>query len=85
MITFNIFTGNFDFVGDSGASSGLIPEYTTDPLSPALGESWILRTFLSFGGDLIYFHGAMPVTTGEDNKFEFSVLTTGGVKRTLLT
>ena len=85
MITFNIFTGNFDFVGSSDDGSVIFPEYDLDPVGPSFGEAWILRTIEAFGGDLLYFHGAMPVTTNDEYKFEFSVLTTGGIKRTLLT
>jgi hypothetical protein len=85
MIKFNIFTGNFDLVGDGGSSSAInFPILTSDPMAPANGEAWILVQDSPSGGDLLYFHGAMPVTNVTVDQFLFSVKTPSGPKRTEL-
>lgn len=83
MIKLNIFTGNFDFLGDSqgGSSSLNIPILMSDPLAPVNGEPWILVRASGDAGNLIYFHGAMPVTENATDEFLFSVQTPIGPKR----
>lgn len=87
MIKFNFFTGNFDFVGDSDGSSTKLnlPILTSDPIAAADGDAWILVSTDPDGGNLIYFHGAMPVTEDVSDQFQFSVKTPNGPKRVELT
>ena len=87
MIKFNFFTGNFDFTGSQGGSSGpvIIPEYGADPVSPQQGEAWVLRGPALIGGNLLYFFGAMPVTEQEVCAFSLSIQTTEGIKRVSIT
>jgi hypothetical protein len=83
VIKFNFFTGNFDFVGDSGGSSTQLnlPILMADPIGAVDGDAWILATLSQNCGDLIYFHGAMPVTEISSDQFLFSVKTPSGAKR----
>lgn len=41
-IVFNPFTGKFDYINTGSSSSGNIPVYTADPLSPAVGDVWLI-------------------------------------------
>ena len=85
MIKFNIFTGNLDYIGSQSSGSLNIPILMSDPASPIDGEAWILTTESPSGGDLLFFHGAMPVTTPAFDAFFFSVKTPSGPKRVELT
>lgn len=87
MIKFNIFTGNFDLIGDGvTTSSGLnLPLVTVDPGGAIDGDAWVLVQESPAGGDLVYFHGAMPVTTPTIDQYLFSVKTPSGAKRVELT
>lgn len=88
MIKFNPFLGNFDFVG--GVSGGGTPIrfdfYTVDPPGAVNGDAWIFVQSPSTDvGNLLYFHGAMPVTQPQIDDFYFSVKTASGIKRVELT
>lgn len=63
-----------------------LPEIDTDPVSPPIGTVWVLRTVINPVGTFAGFIGGYPLETQVDqDKFEFSVQTTLGVRRTELT
>lgn len=39
--------------GGSGGGSSIIPEFTSDPVSPTAGQTWILRTTTHSAGSSI--------------------------------
>ena len=41
---------NITPAGSSGGGGGTLPEYYTDPVSPAAGDTWILATIATAGG-----------------------------------
>lgn len=43
-IIFNPISGKFDYINTSTAGSVSIPEYTTDPVSPAAEDVWVLKS-----------------------------------------
>ena len=60
----------------------VLQEYASDPVSPAQGTAWILRTVLNPQGTFSgFFGGFVNTTTIDDNQFQLSVNTTYGIKR----
>ena len=41
-IVFNPFTGKFDYI--NATTGAVIPEFTSDPVSPTPEETWVLHT-----------------------------------------
>ena len=80
----NPFTGEFDFVGPPATAS--IPEYTTDPVSPAVEDAWVLHTVPTGAGVPIGLLLALTYSGTGTEKWEFSYKTsTGGIKRVEIT
>lgn len=71
-IIFNPFTGKFDYVNAPGVS---IPEYTSDPVSPVAGDTWVLRSTPEPGGGAIGLLLALTYA-GEGLEYELSYFTT---------
>lgn len=82
-ITFNPFTDNLDFTG-----SGVIPELTSDPVSPYKNQSWVLVTQTGSGGNAGIPIGMLLSLTYPGNAsytYQFSYYTTEGtIKRVTL-
>lgn len=69
-ITFNPLTGRFDFVND-------IPELTSDPATPNVGDTWVIIT--SFGSAGLAM-GPLGLTySGPINTYQLSYYTAEGV------
>jgi len=83
----NPFSGLIDFTGDSGSGSLIIPEVQVDPSSPSIGQPWILATpVVPPVVELTALYGAMPLTQDDSvYQYQFSVYTSSGTKRVLLT
>jgi hypothetical protein len=70
--------------GPAGTVS--LTEYTNDPISASLGDSWLIKNIDRVQGSALLFFGAMPITQEVTSyNFLFSVKTTEGTYRTLLT
>lgn len=74
---------NTEFTKSGGSSSGgALPEYTTDPASPTVGQSWLLREVVNPAGTVEGFVAGLPVLTLTDqSRFDLSVKTTEGIRR----
>lgn len=71
LITFNPFTDNLDFVG----SGGTIPEYASDPLSPAVNSAWVLKTVIPDGTPIGLL---LALTYTSEITYQFSYRTSEG-------
>ena len=79
-ITWNPFTDNLDFTG-SGSGSITIPEYLTDPSSPAANSAWVLRTIqggLQAGNPVGLLLALTYATSAGVSSYQFSYYTTEG-------
>lgn len=74
-------------VSSTGGSGGGIPQYNSDPVSPAAEDAWVLRTTSggAGGGKLkSYFGLGFPVTTpgtGVTSTYQFSYRTLEGTTK----
>lgn len=71
---FNPLGPPFDIDNDSGGTSSTsIPEYTSDPGSPAARDAWVLRSgSASGGGDLMMLIGGFPLTTPGSSTYTYT-------------
>ncbi len=78
-VTWNPFIDNLDFTG-SGGSGTTIPEYATDPVSPAANSAWVLKTVaggISIGSPIgLLLALTYAVTSGGSTTYQFSYRTT---------
>lgn len=83
---FNPFTGTFDIVGGGSGGTSTLTITPTDPIAPALGQTWLLETVDNQAGTLQALIGGFPlVTENTDYSYRFSVNTQEGIKRVLMT
>lgn len=69
----------------AGVPTGLLAEYTADPVMPQQGEQWILKT-TTIVDVLSAFVGGFPVFTPTPiSTFDLSINTSGGIKRVAIT
>lgn len=62
------------------------PEFNSDPVSPNLGDTWVLRSIANQAGTIQFTIGGLPFITESDQLLhQLSVQTTSGVKRVELT
>jgi len=81
-VTFNPFTGNFDFTGASGS---IIPQYTTDPVSPVSESAWILKSEVMVGTPIgLLLSLTQEIDGGDSYQFSYKTLE-GPIVRTSLT
>lgn len=68
-----------------GVPTGLLAEYTADPVMPQQGEQWILKTTTNTDV-LSALVGGFPVVMPTSiSTFDLSINTTGGIKRVAIT
>lgn len=82
-VTWNPFIDNLDFTGPGSTGTVTIPEYTSDPGSPAANSAWVLRGGSGGGipdGTPIGLLLALTYTNNSGSPFtyDFSYRTTEG-------
>ena len=83
-IKFNIFTGNFDLVGSGSSGTASIPQYSTDPASPAAQDAWVLKTSSGGSGGGKPYGLLAAITqpnTGGSSSYQFSYRTIEGTTK----
>lgn len=84
-IIFNPFTGKFDYINTATATP-IIPEYTSDPVSPTPEETWVLYSGPAIVGSPIGLLLSLTHAQPTVGSYLFSYYTLeGSIKRVPLT
>ena len=83
-VTWNPFTDNLDFTGTGSSGSATIPQYNSDPGSPAVNSAWVLKVPQYQLQTSLFPLGILLAT--QVNAYKLSYRTSEGTtKRVLLT